>query len=139
MSATGCGYACAMAPEPDFDLVAAGLRADGGELRISVEALASKLAQALPGRTSVRRRGGGLLGRGERHVCELRVDLGESRYELAIDGYRVESVRVREVGGIVIKREQLDPGAWVGELTRQLRAEAQRSDQARQALAALLD
>ncbi len=125
--------------EPDLDLVAAGLRADGGELRISVEVLAAKLAEALPGRTSVKRRGGGLLGRGERQVCELRVQLGAGRYELAVDGDRVEGVRVREVGGVAIKRETLDPETWVTALTEELRAEAQRSAQARQALASLLD
>ncbi len=128
-----------MADEPDFDLVAAGLRADGGDLRISIEALAAKLAQALPGRTTVKRRGGGLLGRGERRVCELHVDLGECSYALTVDGDRVDSQRVREVGGVVIKREQLDPEEWVGALTQELRSEAQRSAQARDALASLLD
>ena len=125
--------------EPDFDLVAAGLRADGSELRISVEALASKLAEALPGRTSVKRRGSGLLGRGERRICELRVELGASCYELAVDGERVQGQRVHEVGGVAIKRERLDPEEWVSALTTELRTEAQRSEQARQALASLLD
>ncbi|HXW58575.1 MAG TPA: hypothetical protein VEJ23_03760 [Solirubrobacteraceae bacterium] len=124
--------------EPDFDLVAAGLRADGGELRISLEALAVKLAQALPGHTSVKRSGGGLFGRGERRVCELRVELGDSRYELAVDGDRVAGLRVCEVGGVAIRREPLDPGAWVAALTEELRAQAQRSEQAREALASLL-
>lgn len=124
--------------EPDFDLVAAGLRADGGELRISVEALANKLAQALPGLTSVKRSGGGLLGRGERRVCELCVQLGDSRYELTLEGERVAGLHVREVGGVAIKRESLDPGAWVAALTDELRAQAQRSEQAREALANLL-
>jgi hypothetical protein len=126
-------------PELDFDLVAAGLRADGGELRISLEVLASKLAQALPQRTSVKRRGGGLLGRSERRVCALSVDLGQCRYELTVNGDRVLGLRVREVGGVAIKREPLDPEAWVAALTQELRAEAQRSAQARQALASLLD
>ncbi len=48
----------------DFDLSAAGLRADGDDLRISVEVLAGKLEESLPGMTRVQRRGGGLLGRG---------------------------------------------------------------------------
>jgi hypothetical protein len=128
-----------MAGEGDFDLVAAGLRADGGELRVSVEVLASKLEQALPSLTRVRRTGGGLLGRRERRVCELRVDLGDTNYTLTVDGERVQGLRVREVGGVAIKRESLDPAVWVSALTDELRAQAQRSAQAREALASLLD
>jgi hypothetical protein len=142
VSALRWGYACAVAIDPggqDFDLVAAGLRADGGELRISVEALAAKLAQALPGLTTVRRRGGGLFGRGERRVSELCVELGECRYELTVDGDRLRGLRVREVGGVVIKRDQLDPQVWVSALTDDLREQAQQSAAARDALASLLD
>jgi hypothetical protein len=59
-----------------FDLSAAGLRADGTDLRISVEVLATKLEASLPGRTRVERHGGGLLGRGEKHVRQIQVELG---------------------------------------------------------------
>lgn len=127
-----------MAPELDFDLAAAGLRADGEDLRVSLEALASKLEQALPGRAHVERRGEGLLGRGPKHVRLLRVELGGMRYQLSVDGERVEGFREREVGGISIKREGLDPQAWVSALTEDLRVEAERSAQAREALARLL-
>jgi hypothetical protein len=127
------------ASEPDFDLSAAGLRADGEDLRVSLEVLAGKLEQSLPERTHVERSGGGLLGRGAKHVRLVRVELGGMRYRLAIDGERVESFREREVGGISIKREPLDPQAWLEALTEDLRAEAERSAQAREALARLLD
>jgi len=40
-----------MPTDETFDLSAAGLRADGGDLRISVEVLAAKLESSLPGRT----------------------------------------------------------------------------------------
>jgi hypothetical protein len=69
-----------MPTEEDFDLTAAGLRADGTDLRISLEVLASKLEEALPQHTHVERHGGGLLGRGEKRVRRLRVDLGGSCY-----------------------------------------------------------
>lgn len=121
-----------------FDLAAAGLRADGTDLRISVEALAHKLEQGLPECTSVRRRGGGLLRHGPARVSELRVELEGTRYELLADGERVQCARQREVGGISIKREALDPGAWVAALAAGLREQAQRSARARQALEGLL-
>ena len=127
-----------MSDEDSFDLAAAGLRVDGTDLAMSVEVLASKLEQALPGVARVVRRGGGLLGRGEKRVREVRVQLGTSCYQLAVDGPRVEGFRERQVGGIAIKREPLDPDAWIAALTAELREQAERSAQARTALEKLL-
>ena len=127
-----------MSAEDDFDLSAAGLRADGSDLRISVAVLASKLESSLPARTRVERRGGGLLGRGEKQVRRVEVNLGETSYELTVEGDRVQGSRERKVGGIAIKREQLDAGQWVSELAAQLREEAERSAEARTALERLV-
>ncbi|SRR5580693_5856079 len=130
-----------MPSDETFDLSAAGLRADGTDLRISVEVLASKLESSLPGRTRVERRGGGLLGRGEKHVRQIQVELGSgsgTTYQLTIDGDRVEGFRERKSGGIAIKREPLDPDAWIAALTDELQSEAQRSAEARAALEGLV-
>jgi hypothetical protein len=124
--------------DDSFDLAAAGLRGDGADLAMSVEVLAAKLEQALPGVARVVRRGDGLLGRGEKRVREVRVQLGASCYQLAVDGPRVEGFRERQVGGIAIKREPLDPNSWIAALTADLREEAERSAQARTALERLL-
>jgi hypothetical protein len=121
-----------------FDLAAAGLRGDGTDLRISVAVLASKLEQAIPGHTRVKRGGGGLLGRGERRVQALEVELAGNRYELLADGAGVQTSRCREVGGITIKREALPPDAWIAALTGDLQAESERSADARAALEGLL-
>jgi len=121
-----------------FELAAAGLRGDGTDLRISVEVLASKLEQALPSCTRVRRSGGGLLGRGRREVRALEVELGENRYELQADGANLQTSRQRQVGGIAIKREALSPDEWIAALTGDLQAQAQRSADARTALEGLL-
>lgn len=122
----------------DFDLAAAGLRADGADLRISLEALATKLELSLPGRARVERSGGGLLHRGERRVSELSVELSGCSYQLVVAGERVEGFRERRVGGISIKRETLDPEAWLSALTAELRTEAERSAEARESLQKLL-
>ena len=127
-----------MSAEESFDLAAAGLRLDAGELSASVEVLASKLEQALPGRARVERRGEGLLGRGRKRVRQLQVHIGSCRYQLDVDGERVQGYREREVGGISIKREQLAPHEWIAALTGDLRAEAERSAEARSALERLL-
>jgi hypothetical protein len=125
----------------DIDLSAASLRADGTDLRISIEVLAGKLESTLPGRTRVERRGGGLLGRGQKRVRNIQVELGTDngmRYELTIAGERVEGFRERKSGGISIKREPLNPDEWIAALTGELRAEAERSSEARSALEALV-
>ena len=130
-----------MPSDGTFDLSAAGLRADGTDLRISVEVLASKLESTLPGRTRVERRGGGLLGRGEKHVSQIQVELGAqsgTTYQLTIDGGRVEGFRERKSGGIAIKREPLDPDEWIAALTAELQSEAERSAEARAALEGLV-
>jgi hypothetical protein len=123
-----------MIDEDDLDLSAAGLRSDGSDLRISMEVLASKLENALPAQTRVERRGGGLLGRGEKHVRQIRVSLGDASYEMTVANDGVEGSRERQVGGIAIKRESLDPGQWVEALTNDLRDRAERSAEARAAL-----
>ena len=98
-----------------------------------MEVLASKLEESLPGRARVERRGGGLLGRGPKHVREVRVELGALLP--ADDRRRARRGLARAPG-----RRHLDqaraarPGAWVAALTADLRQEAERSAEARAAL-----
>ncbi len=136
--AAGQGYAAGVDDEDTFDVAAAGLRGDGAELAMSVEVLAAKLEQALPGAARVERRGGGLLGRGEKHVRRVEVELGACRYGLDVDGARIEGFRERRVGGVSIKREALAPKEWIAALTADLRSEAERSTEAQAALQELL-
>lgn len=123
--------------EQDFELDAAGLRLDGSELKISVEVLAIKLEGALPATTKVTRRRKSPLSKDQR-VREIEVRFGACSFSLRVADGGVEAWRSREVGGISIKREQLDPQTWVSALAQELHSEAQRSEQARSALASLL-
>lgn len=127
-----------MEQDASFDLAAAGLRGEGADLAMSFEVLAAKLEDALPGRARVERRGGGLLGRGERHARAVQVELGGCRYRLQLDGARLQGSRERRSGGITIGREELAPADWVAALTDALREEAQRDGEARVALERLL-
>lgn len=126
-----------MSAREDFDLDAAGLRLDGRDLAVSVEVLASKLEAALPAATKVQRRRKSPLSK-EQRVKELEVRLGGSCYSLRLQNGGLEAARERQVGGISIKREPLDPQAWVQALGLELHAEAQRSAQTRSALQSLL-
>jgi hypothetical protein len=120
----------------DFDLSAAGLRADGAELASALEVLAAKLEDALGKHTRVQRKRK-LLGK-TGPVSEINVRIGETRYSLCPSSSGANASRLREVGGIAIKRESLSIDDWLAGLTRDLEAEAQRSAEARASLDRLL-
>lgn len=120
-----------------FEIVASSLRADAGDIKSFMEALATKLEGALPSQTRVERKGGGLFS-GSKRVHRISVDMGEYRYELVSTGARVEPSRAKAVRGIVLKTEQMPLDEWIDELSRQLAHEAQQSEQARLALQRLL-
>jgi hypothetical protein len=120
-----------------FELLASSLRADAGDLKAFTAALADKLEGALPQQTTVERKGGGLFS-GPKQVRRIVVDMGETRFELAVDGSRVQPRRSRAVRGIVLKSEQIPLDAWIEELSMRLTEEAQRSEGARLALERLL-
>ena len=121
----------------DIDLLAASLRADAADTGGFVEGLAAKLEEALPGRVSVKRARSGLFG--PKHVKEIGVDAGDERLELARGANdTIEWRRARQSGGIVLKRETLDSETWIAALSSAMAAEAQRSEQTRQALERLL-
>lgn len=122
---------------PDFDLAAAGLRADGGDALALVEVVAAKLEDALPGRAEVQRCGIRLFSR-EKRVERIDVDLGEATYQLNSDGRTISGLRGQAVRGVTIKREELGLDEWVSRLTGELQAQAQSSTEARAALDRLL-
>jgi hypothetical protein len=122
---------------PDFDLAAAGLRADGGDALSGIEVLARKLEDTLPGRVRVARCSVRFLSRDKR-VETIDVDLGETTYQLSSDGRHVGGTRGQAVRGITIKREELGLDDWVRRLTEDLHALAGSSAEARSALDRLL-
>lgn len=120
-----------------FELVASSLRADTGDLKVFVEALATKLEGAMPDRTKVQRKGGGLFSK-EKRVSRISVSIGNNQYDLVADGGRVQASKGTAVRGIVLKNELLPLDGWIDDLSRELSQEAQQSEQARLALERLL-
>jgi hypothetical protein len=121
----------------DIDLLAASLRADTSDVGAFVEGLASKLEDVLPGRVKVQRGRRGLFG--PKVVQSISLDAGDERLELVREaGERIEMRCARMSGGIVLKRETLESDAWLSALGSAMAAEAQRSEQTRQALERLL-
>jgi len=122
--------------EPDFDLLAASLRAGSGDLGAFVESLASKLEEAMPAHTRVERRRAGMFG--PKLVRRITVDAGDQRLELVSDGSALRTRRAKLSAGIVLKNDELDTDAWLEALGEGLAAEARRSESTRQALQRLL-
>ena len=123
-----------MEPSAEFDLVAASLRADASDLRVFVEALATKLEVSFPGRCRVQR--SGLLGKGP--VRRISVELGDGRYELAHQDGSISTQRASVVRGISLKTADVDLDEWIDALAAELMAEADRSERGRQAVERLL-
>lgn len=123
-----------MEEPPDFDVVAASLRADAEDLRVFVESLSKKLEQLFPGRCRVQR--GGLFGKGS--VREVSVEIGGGRYELSHDDGTVSARRSSVVRGITLRSERLELGEWIDSLAAQVVAEADRSERGRLALQKML-
>ena len=121
---------------PDLELLTASLRADSGDLGTFVESLATKLEDVVPGRVKVERRRAGMFG--PKEVRRIAIDARDRRLELQTDGGNIETSAARLSGGIVLKREVLDTESWLDALSQALAAEAQRSEQTRQALERLL-
>lgn len=120
-----------------LDLLASSLRADLSDLNAFFETLASKLEDALPGNVRVDRWRARMLG--PKYVRKIVVDAGGERLELARgEGERVQALRGRISGGIVIKSEPLEIDQWIDALIEVLTAEAGRNEKTRLALERLL-
>jgi hypothetical protein len=120
----------------DLDLLAASLRADASDVGAFVESLATKLEEAMPGRTRVERRRASF--RGPKRVQKIVLDAADQRLELRVSGGSIATSCSRVSGGIVLRSEQLDVHDWIGVLSEVIAAEAQRSATTRQALERLL-
>ncbi len=123
--------------DTDFDLLAASLRADTGDLRAFVEALATKLEGAFGGQVRVERKGGRLGG--SKRVRRISLALGDDEYDLEHDDGAVACRRRTVVRGIALKSEQLTLEAWIDAVSRALVETAQSTERGRIALEKLLN
>ena len=121
----------------DIDLVTASLRADMSDVRAFVEALATKLEEAMPGAVTVERRRDGMFG--PKHVRRISVETAGQRFELRTDGAAVQTRCARLAGGIVLKNEDLGTDEWLHTLGAALADQARSSLTTRQALDRLLN
>ncbi|HEV2458997.1 MAG TPA: hypothetical protein VGS80_11610 [Ktedonobacterales bacterium] len=120
-----------------FELLAASLRADAGDTRAFVEALARKLEDALPRRVHIDRHSS--LFSHEHPVQRIQAQLGEWEYELICGpGSALDARRTHLVRGVALKSEQIDLDEWIDTLSAELAELAQHSAQDHEALRRLL-
>jgi hypothetical protein len=122
----------------DIDLPAAALRADGADLEISIEALATSLEQALPGIASVERRKVGGFRSKRREVRRIAVPLGDEQFELLREDQRTQCTRHKVVRGITLSRQELPMADWIAALVDGVTRGAEVSERDRVALEGLL-
>ncbi len=122
----------------DIDLPAAALRADGADLEISIEVLATSLEQALPGIASVERHKVGGFRSKRREVRRIAVALGDEQFELLRDDQRTQCTRHKVVRGITLSRQELPMADWIAALVDGLTRGAEVSERDRVALEGLL-
>lgn len=124
-------------PSLDLDLLASSLQADGGDVRLLLKALVSRLAGALGDRLQVERAGGRL----RRHTDEIRrvsVRLGDDTLDAVVDGGVLECTVARSSGGIRIRSARVSMDEWLRQLLGALRQEAASSTATRQALESIV-
>ena len=115
------------------EMLAASLRADTTDLSAFMEALAAKLAGALPNQTTVTRQSS-LFSR-EHPVKEVAVTLGDYQYRISRERQGpVMAQRAKIVRSIVLKTDAISIEQWIEEVAESLAQEANRSAQARASL-----
>ena len=119
-----------------FEVLASSLRADAGDTKTFLEALATKLGGALPTRTVVERESH-LFSR-EKPVKMISIELGEFRYQIGHAHGALAAQRTRVVRGIALKTEGMGVDQWLDELSMALMQLAQQSAQDRASLQRML-
>ncbi len=121
-----------MADDLSFDLLAASLRQDGGDILAFLEILAKKLEDAIPSQTTVERRGG--LFAKVKPVAAIHVTLGDMKYSLLQNRGHLEAHRIKLVRDIALKTETVPLDQWIERLSQELLTLASQSTAIREGL-----
>ncbi|MHB8255422.1 MAG: hypothetical protein ACYDEV_17475 [Acidiferrobacter sp.] len=102
-----------------FDLHAAWIRRAETDLHAFLEALATRLEQALPGRVQIERKRDGLF-KANKHIAGVVVQTDNGRYLLDAHTADIHTSRQHEVRGVVVKNESLPLDLWLKALENDL-------------------
>ena len=122
-----------MSGEPaEFDLNAAWVRKAQGDLRAFMEGFAARMADALPGRVTVERRGFALLGGG--HAAKVAVAFETEVYALALARGELRAEHAKVVRGVTLRSEHMPVPDWLAALRGEVGRLADRSGAAQAVL-----
>ncbi len=116
----------------DLDLAAATLQANAGDVQVLLTVLVEQLADVLGSRLVVARSGGRFRRGGE--ITSVSMAIGNDVLEAVAEHGSLRCTAGRMSGGIRIRTEPVGAAEWVKRVLEALRAEAEHSDAARQAL-----
>ena len=123
-----------MTSEPgDFDLSAAWYRRVRGDLKAFMEAFATRMVGALPGRVAVARQHDSLFSSHD-HVVEVTIDAEPNVYVLCSDKDKLSALRSKSVRGVTLKSEPMDLPEWLAALNADIQRLAERGNAARDVL-----
>lgn len=122
--------------ELDLDLLASSLRADGGDVRVLLRALVTRLSDALGDRLAVERAGSRL--RKSEEIRQVSIRLGDDQFDAAVDRGTVACTISRSSGGIRIRSSRVGIDEWLRRLLGALRDEAATTEATRVALESIV-
>jgi hypothetical protein len=112
-----------------FDLDAAILRKNEGDMRSFLTALAARLEQALPGRITVERKRDGLFS-SSTHVVRIELATDQAAFAISLDRTGVKCTRAKVVRGVTIANAPMPAKAWMDEVRAAVAALSGASDEA---------
>jgi hypothetical protein len=116
----------------DFTLAAATLRSNSSDVHILLKALCDELTDTLGERLKIQR-GPGRFRRSEA-ISSVQITMANDSFDAVVEGSSLRCTIGHVSGGIRIRNETVDMGAWIVRLLQALQAEATHSDAARRAL-----
>ena len=120
----------------DIDALAASIHADGSDITVFFQVLATKLSGAMPGAVELEREGGFL--KKTHPVKKITVHAAEDVFEAELRGGSVTARHAHAVRGITLRSEELDFQAWLRALLGVLETRARSSSEASAALRSLV-
>jgi hypothetical protein len=114
----------------DFDTQAAWFRRFRADAESNLKAFALRLKEAMPELVTVQESRSFFSGAAK--ITGVTVELGENRYNLAVDGGRLKATIAMVVRGITLNTKNVDPAEWfvrLGEETKKASEHAQALSQ----------
>ena len=119
----------------DLDLLASSLRAEGGDVRMLLRALVTRLSSALGDRLEVERAG---RFRRSEEIQRISIQLADDQLDATVARGALECTVSRSVGGIRIRTTRVGVDEWLRRLLGALRDEAATTQATRVALESLV-